>query len=281
VASAAVSGSGAVHAPYVDTHAHLQWPTLMAESDDIVARAMESGVGRILTLGTDVATSRKAIGLAQEYGIVYAAAGIHPSDAPVDKGGRDRALAEIADLLANPRVVAVGEAGLDYYHADNPPRDAQIETFSAHLEFAAQTGKPLCIHNREATTDVMVLLDKWAGRCTPVLHCFTGDLPLAQHALDIGCYISLAGNCTYPKLKPLLDVAAELPVDRLLIETDAPFLAPLPRRGGRNESSYVVFTYAAVAQARGVAPEVLARDVALNAARVFGWPLDHLHGSAA
>lgn len=281
MASAASVDSGAVHTPYVDTHAHLQWPTLLAEVDAVVTRAMGSGVGRILSLGTDGASSKKAIDLAAEHDIVYAAAGIHPSDAPLQKGDRDRALVEIADLLANPHVVAVGEAGLDYYHADNPPRDAQIETFTAQLELAAYTGKPICIHNREATTDVMALLDEWAGRCVPILHCFTGDLSLARHALDLGCYISLAGNCTYPKLRSLLDVAAALPADRLLLETDAPFLAPQPRRGGRNEPSYVVLTYAAVAQVRGIAPEVLARDVAANAGRVFGWPMDHQQGSAA
>ncbi len=280
MASAASIDPGAVHAPYVDTHAHLQWPTLMAEASAVVVRATENGVGRILTLGTDVETSKKAVDLAAEHEIVYAAVGIHPSDAPTEKGDRERALAEIADLLASPHVVAVGEAGLDYYHADNPPRDAQVKTFTAQLELAAYTGKPLCIHNREATTDVMALLDEWADRCTLILHCFMGDLSLAQHALDVGCYISLAGNCTYPKLKSLLDVGASLPADRILLETDAPFLAPQPRRGGRNEPSYVVLTYAAVAQARGVAPEVLAQEIAVNAARVFGWSLDHVRGSA-
>jgi len=261
----------------VDTHAHLQWPTLVAEADAVVARARDAGVTRILTLGTDPTSSDAAIGLAGRYhdAGVYAAVGLHPSDVPADADDAREALARIAALLEHPRVVAVGETGLDYYHADNPPREAQLASFERHLELAAATGKPICVHNRESTDDVMRLLERHAGRVTPVLHCYTGDLTTARQAIDLGCYISFAGNSTYPKLRSLLDVAAEVPAERLLLETDAPFLAPRPFRGQRNEPAHVVYTYDAVAAARGVTREILGCLVADNAARLFGWSREH------
>ncbi len=272
-------GNGQPHSSsgLVDTHAHLQWPTLAAEADAVVARARDAGVTRILTLGTDPTSSDAAVGFAARYAAdgVYAAVGLHPGDIPADAGEARQALVRIAALLERSRVVAVGETGLDYYHADGPPRAAQLASFERHLELAAATGKPICVHNRESTNDVMRALERHAGRVTPVLHCYTGDLATALRAVDLGCYISFAGNSTYPKLRALLDVAAEVPAERLLLETDAPFLAPRPLRGRRNEPAYVVHTYDAVAAARGVTREALGRLVADNAARLFGWPREH------
>jgi len=261
----------------VDTHAHLQWPTLAAEADAVVARARDAGVARILTLGTDPTSSEAAIGLAERYRDdgVYAAVGLHPGDVPANADEAREALARIAALLEHPRVAAVGETGLDYYHADGPPREAQRASFERHLELAEATRKPICIHNRESTDDVMRLLARYAGRVTPVLHCYTGDLATALQAVDLGCYISFAGNSTYPKLRALLDVAAEVPAERLLLETDAPFLAPRPLRGRRNEPAHVVHTYDAVAAARGVTRDALGRLVTDNAARLFGWPREN------
>ena len=252
----------------VDTHAHLQWPSLLADVDAVLSRAHDAGVRRILTLGTDPASCRAAVDLAARHAGVYAAVGVHPSDVADDAGA---ALDSLAPLLDQPRVVAIGETGLDYYHDDNPPRALQRASFERHLDLAARTGKPICIHSRESNDDVLRLLDARAGRVTAILHCYTGGLETARRALGMGCYLSFAGNATYPKLRDLLAVAAAIPADRLLLETDAPFLAPQPRRGRRNEPANVVYTYDAIAAARGVTRAELGALVGANAARLFHW----------
>ena len=212
---------------------------------------------------------RAALALADAHEGVYAAVGLHPSDIPPDP---EPAFDEICGLLNHPRVVAIGETGLDYFHTDNPPRQAQIDAFVRHLELAAQTGKPVCVHNRAATDDVLRLVGCYAGRMTPVLHCYTGDLATAHAAVAMGCYISFAGNVTYPKLRDLLAVAAGVSDHHLLLETDAPFLAPQPQRGRRNEPAHITFTYDVVAAARGTTRAALGRLVAANAQRLFSWP---------
>jgi TatD DNase family protein len=252
----------------VDTHAHLQWPSLLADVDAVLTRAHDAGVRRILTLGTDPASCRAAVDLAERHAGVYAAVGVHPGDVVDDAGA---ALDSVAPLLDHPRVVAIGETGLDYYHDDNPPRALQRASFERHLDLAARTGKPICIHSRESGDDVLRLLEARAGRVTAVLHCYTGDLATAQRALALGCYLSFAGNATYPKLRDLLAVAAAIPADRLLLETDAPFLAPQPRRGRRNEPANVAYTYEAIAAARGATRASLGALVGANAARLFQW----------
>ena len=252
----------------VDTHAHLQWPSLLADVDAVLTRAHDAGVRRILTLGTDPASCRAAVDLAERHAGVYAAVGVHPGDVVDDAGA---ALDSVAPLLDHPRVVAIGETGLDYYHDDNPPRALQRASFERHLDLAARTGKPICIHSRESGDDVLRLLEARAGRVTAVLHCYTGNLATAQRALALGCYLSFAGNATYPKLRDLLAVAAAIPADRLLLETDAPFLAPQPRRGRRNEPANVAYTYEAIAAARGATRASLGALVGANAARLFQW----------
>lgn len=255
--------------PYlVDTHAHLHWPSLAADVSGVVSRARAAGVRRILTLATDPASCRAAIELAERYDGVYAAVGVHPGDVTEES---IETIDDLAALLAHPRVVAIGETGLDYYHDDNPPRELQIAAFERHLAIAARTGKPICIHNREAGDDVMRILAAHAGQVTPVLHCYTGDLPTAQAALALGGYLSFAGNATYPKARDVLAVAAAIPAERLLLETDAPFLAPQPRRGRRNEPEYIVHTYDTVAAARGLTRAELGAAVGANAERLFGW----------
>lgn len=264
----AVGGGVTPPSVLVDTHAHLQWPSLAADVDGVLARAREVGVTRVLTLGTEPASCRAAVDLAESHAAVYAAVGIHPGDVADDAAA---ALDAIAPLLDHARVVAIGETGLDYFHADNPPREAQIASFKRHLELAAHTGKPICIHNREATDDVMRLLAGYAGRVTPVLHCFTGDAKTARGAVEMGCYISFAGNATYPKLRDVLAVAAVVPPERLLLETDSPFLAPQQQRGRRNEPAHITYTYDAIAATRGMTRHSLGALVAANAARLFGW----------
>jgi TatD DNase family protein len=253
----------------VDTHAHLHWPSLATDIDGVLARARAAGVVRILTLGTEPRSCRAALALAEKHQEVFAAVGLHPGDIPPDP---EPAFDEICSLLSHPRVVAIGETGLDYFHPGNPPRQAQIDAFTRHLELAAQTGKPVCVHNRAATDDVLRLVGHYAGRITPVLHCYTGDLATARAAVALGCYISFAGNVTYPKGRDLLAVAADVPDDRLLLETDAPFLAPQPQRGRRNEPAHITATYDVVAAARGTTRAALGRLVAANAQRLFNWP---------
>jgi len=255
----------------VDTHAHLQWPSLLGEVDAVLARARDAGVRRILTLGTEPASCRAAVLLAERHAGVYAAVGLHPGDIGLDAAAAARALEGLVPLLAHPRVVAIGETGLDYYHEDSPPHDLQIASFARHLELAARVGKPICVHSRDSADDVLRLLAAYEGRVTAVLHCYTGDLETAQRALALGCYLSFAGNATYPKLRDLLAVAAVVPAERLLLETDAPFLSPQHRRGCRNEPANVAYTYDAVAVARGITRGELGARVGANAARLFGW----------
>lgn len=255
----------------VDTHAHLQWPSLAGDIEGVLERARSAGIQRILTLGTEPQSCRVAVQLAESQRMVYAAVGIHPGD--VTQDGEDE-LCAIVDLLDHPRVVAIGETGLDFFRNDGPPRDSQIAMFERHLDLAVETGMPISVHNREATADVMRMLDHYAGRVTAILHCFTGDAATASAAVNMGCYISFAGNATYPKLSDVLSVAAAVPADRLLVETDSPFLAPQPVRGRRNEPANITFTYDAIAAVRGTSRGDLARLVAANAERLFGWAVE-------
>jgi TatD DNase family protein len=247
----------------IDTHAHLD-----ALDDDpaaVVARAREAGVTRVLTVGTDVEGSRRALELADADDGVYAVIGIHPHAA---NDATDADVAEIRTLLAHPKAVAVGEMGLDWYR-NYAPRDKQLWLFDALLAVAAETGKPAVIHTRAADDDTVAALDTFEG--TVVLHCFSSP-HLLPAALERGWYVSFAGNATFPKAVDLRLSATQVPADRILAETDAPYLAPQPLRGRRNEPAYVVHTLAALAQARGEEPVELERRIEQNAAACFSLP---------
>jgi TatD DNase family protein len=247
----------------IDTHAHLD-----ALDDDpaaVVARAREAGVTRVLTVGTDVDGSRRALELADAEDGVYAVIGIHPHAA---NDATDADVAEIRTLLAHPKAVAVGETGLDWYR-NYAPRDTQLWLFDALLAVAAETGKPAVIHTRAADDDTVSALDTFEG--TVVLHCFSSP-HLLPAALERGWYVSFAGNATFPKAVDLRLSATQVPADRILAETDAPYLAPQPLRGRRNEPAYVVHTLAALAQARGEDPVELERRIEQNAAACFSLP---------
>jgi TatD DNase family protein len=247
----------------IDTHAHLD-----ALDDDpaaVVARAREAGVTRVLTVGTDVEGSRRALELADADDGVYAVIGIHPHAA---NDATDADVAEIRTLLAHPKAVAVGETGLDWYR-NYAPRDKQLWLFDALLAVAAETGKPAVIHTRAADDDTVAALDTFEG--TVVLHCFSSP-HLLPAALERGWYVSFAGNATFPKAVDLRLSATQVPADRILAETDAPYLAPQPLRGRRNEPAYVVHTLAALAQARGEEPVELERRIEQNAAACFSLP---------
>jgi TatD DNase family protein len=250
----------------VDTHAHLHFPEFADDLDAVLARARAIGVRAMLTVGTDVETSQAAIALAAREPDVWATVGIHPHDAGT---ADDATIAEIERLAASPRVAAVGEIGLDYFR-NLSPREDQIRVFTRLLEVARRTGKPAVIHCREAHADVLELLA--AARVSEVggiMHCFSGDLDVARRTLDLGLLISIAGPITYPNARKLPEVVRFVPGDRLVVETDCPFLPPQPHRGRRNEPSYVTITAARVAELRREPFDTLAERTAVNARQLL------------
>jgi TatD DNase family protein len=246
----------------IDTHAHL---TALDDPDEAVARAAQAGVTRILTVGTSVDDCRCALELADKHDGVFAILGIHPHEAGT---ATSEDLAALRDLLAHPKAVAVGETGLDWYR-DYALPDDQRRLFAAQLELAADLGKPPVIHTRAADDDTLAALDRFAG--TVVLHCFSSPHMLPT-ALERDWYVSFAGNATFPKAVDLRLAATEVPANRILAETDSPYLAPQPVRGRRNEPANVVHTVAALAQARREEPDELERQIEQNAAECFSLP---------
>ncbi|HJX49770.1 MAG TPA: TatD family hydrolase [Gaiellaceae bacterium] len=246
----------------IDTHAHLD---ALDDTDAAVVRARGAGVTTILTVGTDVAGCRRALELAERHEGVFAILGIHPHEA----GSTTEAdVAELRKLLEHPRAVAVGETGLDWFR-DYAPHDAQKRLFAQQLEVAAETQKPVVIHTRAADADTLAALAEFSGRV--VLHCFSSP-HLLEPALERGWYVSFAGNASFPKAVDLRLAATQVPADRILAETDCPYLAPQPVRGQRNEPAFVVHTVAALAQARGEDADELGRRIERNAAECFGLP---------
>jgi len=245
----------------IDTHAHLD----ALDTDAAVARARDSGVMTILTVGTDVAGCRRALEIAERHEGVFAILGIHPHEAG---GATDADLGEVRALLDHPRAVGVGEMGLDWFR-DYAPRDRQLRLFEQELELAADVGKPAVIHTRAADEDTLAALASFDG--SVVLHCFSSPHLLGT-ALERGWYISFAGNATYKNAVDLRLAATQVPAGRILAETDCPYLAPQPVRGQRNEPAYVVHTIAALAQARGEEADELAAQIDRNAIECFGLP---------
>ena len=257
---------------FVDSHAHIDGDEFGGERDEVVARAREAGVRAILNVGTGDphgGNFERAVALAESYEGVYAAAGVHPHDARLYDEGAERRLLEV--LRGSEKVVALGEIGLDY-HYDNSPREVQREVFARQLRLAREEGLPVIIHSREADEDTAeILAAGLAGSGTlGVMHCFGGGPALASAALGLGFMISFAGNVTFKKADALREVAAAVPLERLLVETDCPYLAPAPFRGRRNEPAYVVETARFLAGLRGVGHEELGRVTSENFARLFG-----------
>jgi TatD DNase family protein len=244
----------------IDTHAHLD---ALEDPDGAIGRAAEAGVTRILTVGTSIDSCKRALAFADANDGVYAALGIHAHEAATTEADR---VDELRELLTHPKAVAVGETGLDHYR-DYAPHDAQERLFARELDLARELGKPVVIHTRSADEDTLAALAGFDG--TVVLHCFS-SLPLLEPALERGWYVSFAGNVTYKNAHELRSAAYAVPADRLLAETDAPYLAPVPLRGKPNEPAHVVHTYAALAQARNANPDELAALLDENAARCFG-----------
>ena len=243
----------------IDTHAHLD----PVEVSEVLRRAREAGVGRVIAVSTTLAGAAETLALAEQHDGVYACLGVHPHEA----GGPDAdRLDELVPLLTAPRAVAVGETGLDYFR-DYAPRPAQRTLFERQLELAHRLERPVVIHTRAAEEDTLTMLDGFDG--TVVLHCFSSPALLGP-ALERGWYVSFAGNVTYPKAEELRAAAAAVPADRLLAETDSPYLAPQPVRGGRNEPAYVIHTLATLAELRGEIPADLAAQIDANATVAFG-----------
>lgn len=254
-----------------DTHAHLSDSQFDQDRDSVLERARQAGVSLIVNVGSDVESSEKAVALAAAEPAVWAAVGIHPHDARhADSTAWDR----LRQLVAEPCVVAVGETGLDFYR-DHSPREAQAEAFRAHLALAHEAGKPVIVHSREADAEVMAELRLWADRLRIVLHCFSGSEGMLEEAVGLGFSISFAGTVTYPNAERQRGMARLVPERQLLAETDCPYLAPVPRRGRRNEPAYVGHTVTALAQARGVPAESLAQAIFENAEAFFGVACAH------
>lgn len=254
----------------VDTHAHLDMKEYDPDREAVVLRAREAGVSRIVSISTDAASARETVRLAGKFEGVFASVGVHPHDAGKIRPGD---LEDILTLAAHQKVVAWGEIGLDY-HYDHSPRDVQREMFRQQAGLARKAGLPLIIHTREADADTLaVLREEKAGELGGVFHCFSGDENLARASLDMGFHISFSGIITFKKADVLRDVARLVPPDRLLVETDAPFLAPVPFRGKRNEPMHVSIVAARLAEVRGLPPEEIARITTENAAKLFRLPV--------
>ncbi len=251
----------------IDSHCHLDFPDFASELDAVVARARAQGIGRIVTISTRVKRHGELIAIVERFPDVYCSVGTHPHHAEEEP---DIGTGELVERTRHPKVVAIGEAGLDY-HYQRSPRDLQEKGFRAHIAAARETRLPLVIHAREADADMAQILTEETGKGAfpAVLHCFTGGRDLALAAIDLGLSISFTGILTFKNSQNLRDIAKELPADRIFLETDAPYLAPGPYRGKRNEPAFVVETAKVLAELRGVSPDELARQTTENFFRLF------------
>jgi TatD DNase family protein len=268
VSASPASGRNPADAPLIDTHCHLDAEGFQQDLDDVLARARQAGVEQIVTIGTSWKSSQAAVLLANRFPEVVAVVGIHPNyatEAAPDDFER------IADLATHPRVVGIGETGLDRYW-DSAPIDVQTALFHQHIELARRLHKPFIVHCRDAEADVLAVLREQAGRrgsLTGIMHAFSGSAATAAECVTLGMHISFAGMLTFKKNEALRAVAATVPASRLLVETDAPYLAPQPFRGKRNEPAHVKQTCEVLAASCGVTPDVMARQTTANARALF------------
>ncbi|RKD22812.1 hydrolase TatD [Ammoniphilus oxalaticus] len=249
-----------------DTHAHLNSGQFSKDQVEVIQRAKENGVSRIVNIGIDRATNKTSLALAEEYDFIYTAVGWHPHNA---KEMRDEDLDWLRELSQHPKVVAIGEIGLDYYR-DRSPRDTQQAAFRKQIQLAKEVGLPIIIHDRDAHQDVLdILREENAAEVGGIMHCFSGSPEMAQECIDMNFYISLAGPVSYKNAKRPKEVAQQVPLERLLIETDCPYLTPEPYRGERNESGYVRYVAETIAKLRNMEYEQLCKITYENAERLF------------
>jgi TatD DNase family protein len=252
----------------IDSHAHLEMAPFDRDRDQVVKRAKDAGVEIIVTVGTTVGDCRKALEMTRRYPGVYAVIGIHPHEVKDIKGGTYDSLKEMAK---HEKVVAYGEIGLDFFR-NLSPRGTQIHRFGEQLELAGELGLPVVIHDREAHRETMNLLKDWKGSRRGIIHCFSGDYPMARQCIDLGFLISIPGTVTFEKNDKLRSIVRELPLDSLLVETDCPYLTPNPFRGKRNEPAYVVHAARKIAEIKKKTFEEVAAVTTANAKRIFGIP---------
>ena len=253
----------------IDSHAHIQGSEFASDIEKVVQRAKDAGVERIIVVGGagDLSSNHAAVEGAKRFPGLFATVGMHPHDA---KEVSETDLAELRELAQDSKVVAIGETGLDFYY-DHSPRTIQVETFRRFIQMAHETSLPLVVHDREAHQEIADLLgSEGGGDLRGVIHCFTGDYNAAREFLDLGLYLSFSGIITFKNADSLRDVVRKMPMDRLLVETDSPYLAPVPHRGKRNEPAFVCLVAATVARVRGVPLEEVACATSLNAQGLFG-----------
>ena len=260
----------------VDSHCHLDSPEFEADREAVIDRALSAGVTRIVAVGTGEGPPDLETGvrLADRHEAFYATVGVHPHDAAK---ANDDSLRRVRELARHPKVIAIGEIGLDY-HYDFSPRERQRDMFASQLALAAEAGLPAVIHTREAWDDTFELIERhWRPAGIPgVMHCFTGGPVEARRSVELGFYLSFGGIVTFPKAVGIQQAAREAPGDRILVETDAPYLAPVPLRGKRNEPAFVVHTAAKVAALRGVDQSEVARLTTANFERLLHWKIPHV-----
>ena len=249
-----------------DTHAHLDDPDYAEDFQEVVARLLSSGITRVTNVGYDLASSERSVKLSQDYDFIYAAIGIHPHNA---EGATDETWAKLLLLAKQPKVLAWGEIGLDYYR-DLSPRSIQKGIFIQQIKLANEVGLPIVIHNRDAHQDVLEIVKAHPPKYGGVFHCYSGSLEMAAILLNLGFYLSFAGPVTYKNARHTVEVAGNVPLDRILVETDSPYLTPEPRRGKRNEPTYVREVVKKIAEIRKIPFEDIASQTMLNAATLFG-----------
>ncbi len=250
----------------IDSHAHLIDRAYRRDSTEVIQRALDTGVKLIINLGYDMKTSLRAVEMAERYPFMYACAGVHPHEAKrVPTGYLD----QLRELARKKKIVAVGEIGLDYYR-DLSPRKKQQEVFREQLKLAQEVSLPVIIHDREAHQEVLaVVREEQGGENSGIFHCFSGDWEMAEECIDLGFYISIAGPVTFKNSRSLQEVAQKTPLERILVETDCPYLTPVPYRGKRNEPAYVKYTVEKIAALRGMKWEEFAMAVYENTKRLF------------
>lgn len=251
----------------VDSHCHLDFPDFAPERDAVVQRARDAGVGLMLSICTHVSKFGQVLDIAETYSDVYCTLGIHPHQAAEEFAHCD--VEKLVELASHPKVVGIGETGLDYFY-DKSPRDIQQESFRRHIRVCLATDLPVIVHTRDADEDtIRILREEGQGRLRGLLHCFSSGRQLAEEALELGFYISLSGIVTFKKSEELRAIAADVPLDRILVETDAPYLAPVPMRGKRNEPAFVAHTARHMAEVKAVTEAELARATTANFQRLF------------
>jgi TatD DNase family protein len=250
----------------IDSHSHIEMKAFDRDRDQVIARAKDVGIDYIIAVGISLEDCKRVVSVTKQYKTVYGVIGIHPHHA---KDIDNKTYDSLRQMVKNDKIVAYGEIGLDFFR-NLSPRNIQIKKFGEQLELASEIGLPVVIHDREAHTQTMNILEQWEGDKRGIIHCFSGDYGMARKCLDMGFYISIPGTITFRNSGQLRDVVKKVPMNRLLVETDAPFLTPQQKRGGRNEPAYVIYTAFRIAEIKGVPVEEVERITYKNTLDVFG-----------